>query len=84
MYGYIADKLNLGLSDLSKDNIKEKLLARQVPGNHVDRLLNILDNCEMAVFAPSAVEGKMESTFESAMTLILDMESPLKETQAQI
>lgn len=82
LYGYIADKLNLGLSALSKDNIQGKLLERQVPEEHVGRLMDILNDCEMAVFAPSAVEGKMESTFNAAMTLILDMESPLRETQS--
>lgn len=79
MWGYISDKLNIGQSELSRENVREKLLSRGVALSIIDRFTQLLDTCEMALFAPSAVAGGMDSTYQEAMQLIVDIENPLKE-----
>jgi hypothetical protein len=75
MWGFLSDKLNIGQSDLSREYVREQLLARTVPEALPERLTKLLDTCEMALFAPSAVSGGMESTYEEALSLISDIDN---------
>ncbi len=82
MWEYISDKLNIGRSELSRENVQEQLLSRGVSQEIIQRFTHLLDNCEMALFAPTTVEGGMDSTYQEAMQLIVDIENPLKEAVA--
>ncbi len=52
MYGYISDKLNIPVSELSKESITSMLANKQVSNESVQTLVEVLDECEMARFAP--------------------------------
>lgn len=80
LWGYVGDKLNIGQSELTRENVREQLLARGVAEDLIARFTQLLDTCEMALFAPTAVEGGMDSVYEEATQLIVDIENPLKET----
>ncbi len=78
VWGFLSDKLNIGQSELSRDNIREKLLAREVPGPLIDRTTALLDTCEMALFAPSAAPGGMQGAYEGALSLISELENTMQ------
>lgn len=77
-WGYLGDKLALGQSELSRDEVRKQLAARGVTEPNLDTLQEVLDTCEMALFAPTAVEGGMQATYDKAVQLISDLEGELK------
>jgi hypothetical protein len=51
LYGYLSDKLSIPLSELNKEEIQKKLAVSLSEGD-VNKLLETLDYCEMAKYAP--------------------------------
>ncbi|GAB4423482.1 MAG: BatD family protein [Bacteroidia bacterium] len=77
LWGYLAGKFNLGTSELSRARVGELLAARQVDPAYTARLGSLLDTCEMALYAPNAVPGGMQGTYDEVLDLITRIESSL-------
>lgn len=60
IWGYLSDKLSIAASQLSRQNISEKLTERNIPQNIIDNVIGLLDQCEMARYTPgsSSMEHK--------------------------
>jgi len=52
LYGYIRDRLNMGISELSKQQIKERFEKKKIKPETIGELISVLETCEMARFAP--------------------------------
>ena len=78
LWGYVGDKLNIPVSELSKDNVREKLTNRQISCDLIDQFLRTLDDCEFARFAPGDPAETMDKIYASAEEVINKMESELK------
>ncbi|MCR5181061.1 MAG: BatD family protein [Bacteroidaceae bacterium] len=78
LWGYVGDKLNIPVSELSKDNVREKLTERQLSNELTDKFLRTLDDCEFARFAPGDPAATMDKIYASAEEVINEMESQLK------
>lgn len=76
-WGFLSDKLNISQSELSRENIQERMQGHEVPAELLSRLTTLLDTCEMALFAPTAVTGGMESTYSEALSLISAIDNQL-------
>jgi len=76
LYGYLSDKLNIPIADLSRDNIAERLKARSVGEPVIAELNDTLDRCEMARFAPD-VTLSQQQIFEKAKNVIHEIEKEL-------
>ena len=74
LLGYISDKLNLSIADLSKDNIHDELVKKNVTEGHIEDLLFLLDQCEYARYAPDPGGGEMDKNYTKAIMLISEME----------
>ncbi|MEZ4827415.1 MAG: BatD family protein [Bacteroidia bacterium] len=74
IYGYVSDKLSISQSELTRDTIREKLLAGNVPDALTNQLTDLLDTSEMALFAPTAAAGGMQGTYDQALKVITDIE----------
>ena len=74
IFGYIANKLDIPLSELSKDNISTKLQAKQVSPDTLQKLSNLLSKCEMARFAGGAGADNMQSVYNDAQHIIETLE----------
>lgn len=77
VWGYLGDKLRLGQSDLSREEVRKVLEQKSVEAPLIDRLIRLLDTCEMALFAPVAAQGGMQGTYEEAMGFITEVEGKL-------
>ncbi|MEL6671314.1 MAG: BatD family protein [Bacteroidota bacterium] len=77
VWNYISDKLSLGKSELSRELVRDQLSQRGVEAAYIDRLTQWIDNCEMALYAPSAVAGGMQATYDEGAALISSMEKDL-------
>ncbi len=75
--GYVGDKLNIPLSEMSKEGVGEKLENRSVNPVHIESFLNILQTCEMALFAGKDNAEAMKAVYENAFEVISKLENQL-------
>ncbi len=78
LLGYVADKFNMDVADMNKENISEKLGASGVPGELVSEYIGIIDACEFARYAPDSGHGAMEAHYKQAMSTISSIEGSMK------
>ncbi len=78
LYGYIADKLNLHQENLNKDNVQQKLSAKNVPQEIIDQFIGTLNDCEFARYAPGDSDTNMGNIYEKAISIISKIEDNIK------
>ena len=78
LWGYLSDKLNLPLSELTKDNANAEMLKHGVAEALSSQFMEVLDNCEFARYAPSAVSGTMADLYQKTMDIISELENQIK------
>lgn len=76
--GYVCDKLQIPLSELSKENVQEKLEHLSVDQSHITSYMKILETCEMALFAGKDNAEAMTAIYEQCLEVIGGMEEDLK------
>lgn len=77
LWGYVSAKLNIPASDLTRDNVASALLADGVPGNTVNSLIDIIDNCELARYTNSS-EVDMKEIYAGATAVINAVEDSIR------
>lgn len=78
LYGYVGDKLSISVAELNKDNIREKLTSRNFNENLILSVIDTLDECEFARFAPVESGNTMDKFYNQVIELIEKMEDSLK------
>ncbi|MBI2430100.1 MAG: protein BatD [Ignavibacteriales bacterium] len=78
LWQYVSDKLALDRSELSIDNVTQKLQEKKVSDELTGRIKECLEACEFARFAPgsSSKEGK-NKMYEMASSIIIAAEREL-------
>ncbi len=74
LWGYVGDKLNIPVAQLTRENISQRLAERHVDEDTVQLFIRALDECEFERYAPGDAKGNMSKTFEVAMTAIMKIE----------
>jgi hypothetical protein len=78
LWGYISDKLNIPVSQLSKDNIEEELVRYGVSEELIKAFIDTLNECEFARYAPGNQNEAMDKIYASAIDVISKMENSIK------
>lgn len=78
LWGYISDKFNIPLADLSMENVESKLASRNVNEETIRAFIDTLNNCEFARFAPGNKAENMEQVYQQALETISRIERELK------
>lgn len=78
MWGYISDKLTIPISELSRENVSQELRTYGASEELVSRIINILDLCEFAQYAPSQGNDVMDRDYQEAIRVIGEMENVVK------
>ena len=78
LWGYVGDKLNIPVEQLSHDNISMRLSERNVDENTITQFIGALDECEFERYAPGDPKGNMNKVYEKAMTAIEKIENTMK------
>ncbi|MCR5579755.1 MAG: BatD family protein [Prevotella sp.] len=78
LWGYVGDKLNIPVEQLSHDNISQKLAERFVDEETIAQFIGALDECEFERYAPGDPKGNMNKVYEKAMTAIEKIEGTMK------
>jgi hypothetical protein len=73
LYGYISDKFNIPVSELNKENIRQKLNEKLEDKSILVQLEKILETCEMARFAPIK-DKNLQNLYNDAADVINTLE----------
>jgi hypothetical protein len=76
LWGFISDKLQIPVSDLSKDTASQALLSRKVPENLVLQFTDTIDSCEFARFAGGVADSN-EVIYKKGIDVITQLENTI-------
>ena len=82
LWGYVGDKLNIPVEQLSRENISQRLGVYQVSDDTISQFIGAIDECEYARYAPGDPKGNMNKVFEAAMTAITTIENNVKKRRS--
>jgi len=82
LWGYVGDKLNMPVEQLSHDNISQRLADRNVNEETIAQFMGALDECEFERYAPGDPKGNMNKVFDKAMTDIEKIEETMKKRRS--
>ena len=83
LWGYVGDKLNIPVEQLSHDNISQRLSDRGVGEETIAQFIGALDECEFERYAPGDPKGNMNKVYEKAMTAIEQIEGTMKKRKVE-
>lgn len=78
LLGFMSDKLNVPVAELSKERIAEILSEGGVPVSLIDSFVGLIDACEFARYSPSAGNEAMTAHYEAALDVISSVDSNMK------
>lgn len=78
IWTYLSDKLSIPVASLTKDNVSAELRQRQVDDSLIEKLVDILNTCEFARYAPNSGQQEMGNLFEDTIQLISNLEENIK------
>lgn len=78
LWGYLSDKLNIPLAELTKDNVEVELAKYGVDAALTKTFMDILNTCEFARYAPSQGSEEMDKLYEQTVDAIGNMENTIK------
>ncbi|MBR2609350.1 MAG: tetratricopeptide repeat protein, partial [Bacteroidales bacterium] len=78
LLGFVSDKLNIPVAELSRDRISEALSENGTDSQRVDSFIGLLDACEFARYAPSAGNEAMTAHYNTALEVISSIDSSMK------
>lgn len=78
MWGYLSDKLSIPTSELTKETAADILGEKNVDQTVIDRVIEVLNTCEFARYAPATESHAMEDIYNEAADLIGILENRIK------
>ncbi len=77
LWGYMSDKLNIPVADLTKENIRHELQRRGVTVEQAQYFTDIISQCDEAQYSP-AESVQMEHVYADGVKIISHIESVIK------
>ncbi len=78
LWGYLRDKLKIPNSELNRENVSHALAGHNISNNVINDLIELIDRCEFAKYAPGAASVDMENVYNSAAGIINSLEDAQK------
>ena len=79
LVGFVSDKLNMPVAELSRDRIAETMSANGVSQEYITRFIGILDACEFARYSPATGSAAMSAHYEDAVDIISSIDSNMRQ-----
>ncbi|MCR4659903.1 MAG: BatD family protein [Bacteroidales bacterium] len=73
IWGCIADKYNIELAELNRDTVKQCLQSKNVSPSVQEDIMKLLQDVDMARFAPSDPSAKRQAIFDEALQAIASL-----------
>ena len=77
LWGYLGMKLSVDVANLSKESIGKSLVERNVEEATIDEMINVLNQCEFAQYAPEGEIGEMDKIYQQAAAVITKIENEI-------
>ena len=81
LWGFVGDRLNMPVEQLSRENISQQLESHSVSAETIQQFLGALDECEFARYAPGDATGNMNKVDDAAMTAITQIANTMKKVK---
>lgn len=79
LWGYTSDKLKMPTSELTRQNVSEKLETKGVREDVANQLIALIDECEFAKYAPSSSKSDMGKVYDEGVVVINNLEDSFKQ-----
>ncbi len=73
LWGYMSDKLDIPMAELTKERIREELFERGVPELQTDDYIRIISECEQAQYSP-APAIRMSELYREGVAIVSQLE----------
>ncbi|MDP4225844.1 MAG: BatD family protein [Bacteroidota bacterium] len=77
-WGYLSDKLTIPVSELSKDSAMAALTKLNIEQELIDRIMDMINTCEYARYAPAAEHSQMDTLYGEAIDIITKLQQKLR------
>lgn len=77
LWGYMSDKFNIPVANLTKENVREELHKRGVSAEDAQLFSSIITQCDEAQYSPAA-SAQMNDVYAAGVDLISRIESVIK------
>ena len=74
LWGYVSDRFNIPVANLTKENIREELDKQGVEQADIEQYMSVISECEYAQYAPAA-SGKMRELYTAGVDIVSKFES---------
>lgn len=74
IWGCLADKYSIELSKLSRDTVTQCLVDKQVPADRQESIMKVLQDVDLARFAPGDAHAQMQTIYDEALDMIVGLE----------
>lgn len=78
LWGYLGDKLKMPTSELSRENVTGVLESKGITEEDIKALVGVLDDCEMARYAPTSTGKTLQETYDQGAEVINTLEGAFK------
>lgn len=78
LWGFLSDKLQIPVSHLSRDSVKEALSTHTINESSIQNFTEVIDACEFARFAPAGTAKSMEEIYQNGIQVITQFEEQIK------
>ena len=77
LWGYMSDKFNIPVANLTKENVREELHKRGVSAEESQRFTSIITKCDEAQYSPAA-SARMTEVYGEGVDIISRIEAMIK------
>ena len=78
LIGFISDKLNIDMAEMSKENVDATLKANGVPEQMSEGFVGLLSACEYARYSPDPGHEAMDAHYRDALSVISEIDTNMK------
>ena len=73
IWGCLSDKYSIAPSRLSRDTVSSCLVEKQIPAEQQERIMKVLQDVDMARFAPGDPESQKQTVYSEALNMIASL-----------
>ena len=73
IWGCLADKYSIELSKLNRETVSACLVEKQVPAERQEGIMRVLQDVDLARFAPGDAHAQMQTIYDEALNMIVGL-----------
>lgn len=78
LWTYLSDKLSIPVAELTKEKVVDVLTEKGIADDRIQTCIHVLNECEMARYAPSGGQHQRNQLYTTTVSLIGDIENSIK------